>query len=110
MKPTLYLLLPTRDDPPVVCSECALIEGLLVHYPAIEDAVDVKRVGFHRPRPELIAALGEAHQGAPVLVFPAGTVVPQAALQAPTGLYFLSGPDAISEYFAGMGLAGRLAS
>ena len=110
MQPTLYLLKPADVDPPVVCPESALVEGLLVYYPAILDAVAVKRIGFSRPRPELVTALGEAYQGAPVLHFPKGAKTPADAEATPEGERFLAGPNAIASYFASLGLAGRLAS
>lgn len=110
MQPTLYLLSPSLDDHPVVCPDCALIEGLIAHYPAIRGAVDVKRIGFSRPRPDLVAALGEAHQGAPVLIFPEGVQTPAAVDTTPDGKHFLAGPEAISGYFADLGIAGRFAT
>lgn len=110
MQPTLYLLSPSLDEQPVVCPDCALIEGLMTYYPAIQEAFDVKRIGFSRPRPDLVAALGEAHQGAPVLIFADDDHATAAAETAPGGKRFLSGPEAIAAYFADLGLAGRLAS
>lgn len=110
MQPTLYLLAPSLDEQPLLCPECALIEGLMTYYPAIRGVVAVKYIGFARPRPDLIAALGESHQGAPVLIFPAGADAPAAAQAGPEGKFFLSGPQAIAAHFADIGLAGRLAS
>lgn len=110
MQPTLYLLAPSLDDQPRVCPECALIEGLMAYYPSIRSAVAVRKIGFSRPRQDLAAALGEAHQGAPVLIFPAGAEAPAAAQEGPDGKRFLAGAEAIAALFADLGLAGRLAS
>ncbi|WP_158213682.1 DUF3088 family protein [Sphingopyxis witflariensis] len=110
MQPTLYLLAPSLDEQPLVCPECALIEGIMAYYPAIRGAVAVKRIGFSRPRADLVAALGEPHQSAPVVIFPAGADAPAAAHAGLDGKRFLAGGEAIAAYFADLGLAGRLAS
>jgi len=79
------------------------------YYPAIRSAVAVKYIGFSRPRPDLVAALGEPHQGAPVLIFPSGADAPAAAQAGAEGNRFIAGPEPIAAYFAEIGLAGRLA-
>jgi hypothetical protein len=108
MKPVLYLLLPAEERR-MFCPESALLEGVLTYYPAINQAVEVRRIGLPRPRPELVELLGEENQSAPVLVFPKTMDVPGAA-RTPSGLSFLGGPAAIVSYFAGQGLSGRSAS
>lgn len=109
MQPTLYLLAPSLDEQPLLCPDGALIEGVMGYYPAIRGAVAVKYIGFSRPRPDLVAALGELHQGAPVLIFPAGVDAPAAAQAGAEGNRFIAGPEAIAAYFAEIGLAGQLA-
>jgi hypothetical protein len=110
MPPILYLLSPTQDERPIFCPDCALLEGLLVYYPAIMDAVRVARIAFQRPRAALISELGEAHQRAPVLVWPEGEAGPKGVSRAANGRQFLDDPAAIAGYFADLGLAGRLPS
>lgn len=110
MQPTLYLLAPKQDDGPMFCPESAMLEGILHYYPSILDAVAVKRIAFARPRPDLVAVLGEAHQGAPVLVFADEVEAPAACESTPEGRRFLAGPEAIATFFADAGLAGRRAT
>jgi len=69
----LLLLEPGFTDPAhpgerFICPHGAPIEGLLASDPERVARLDVKRVPFARPRPAVIAALDEAHQGLPVLV------------------------------------------
>ena len=45
-----------------------MIEGALAIYPKWEEMVDVKRVGFDKPRKEVVELLGEENQWLPVLV------------------------------------------
>ncbi|WP_175849146.1 DUF3088 domain-containing protein [Burkholderia cenocepacia] len=69
----LFLLEPGFADPKhpgqrFVCPHGLPIEGLLASAPELAARLDVKRVGFERPRPAVIDALDDAHQGLPVLV------------------------------------------
>jgi hypothetical protein len=69
----LLLLEPGFTDPAhpgerFVCPHGVAIEGLLAGEPERAVRLDVKRVPFPRPRPDVIEALDEAHQGLPVLV------------------------------------------
>jgi hypothetical protein len=59
---------PQRPDGPFVCQHCLPIEGLLAGSPAQAAGLDIERVDFPRPRPRVVAALDEAHQGLPVLI------------------------------------------
>lgn len=69
----LLLLEPGFVDPAYpgerfICPHSAPIEGLLASDPARTARLDIKRVPFPRPRPDVIAALDEAHQGLPALI------------------------------------------
>ncbi|WP_246797533.1 DUF3088 domain-containing protein [Burkholderia perseverans] len=69
----LLLLEPGFTDPAhpaerFVCPHGLPIEGLLASDPARAARLDVRRVPFARPRPAVVAALDEAHQGLPVLI------------------------------------------
>lgn len=71
MKDVLFLLPPAFDvdgDGPWFCPECALIEGLLANHPTLKGSLDIRYVSrFARPRAEMVALIGEAHQGCPTL-------------------------------------------
>jgi hypothetical protein len=71
MKDVLFLLPPAFDvegEGPWFCPDCAPIEGLLANYPTLKGALDIRYVSrFARPRAEMVALLGEAHQGCPTL-------------------------------------------
>lgn len=80
----LFLLEPGFADPKhpgqrFVCPHGLSIEGLLASAPDLAGRIDVKRVGFERPRPDVIDALDDAHQGLPVLVLGAGQPAPDDA-------------------------------
>jgi uracil-DNA glycosylase len=67
----LFLLKPgfmDGDSGPFYCPSCATLEGLLSFYPALRSTLDVTVVDFPRPRAAVIAAVGAANQGLPVLV------------------------------------------
>lgn len=73
-KDKLYLIKPgftdpKRDDGPFVCPFCNQIEGLLASFPELASRIKVERVDFPRPRAAVIAVVGEANQGLPLLVF-----------------------------------------
>ncbi len=83
-KDKLYLIKPgftdpNRDDGPFVCPFCNQIEGLLASFPDLAARLDVEQVEFPRPRAAVIAAVGEANQALPLLVF--GDNPPDAASQ-----------------------------
>lgn len=78
MKPTLFLLrMPFEDGPGKFwfCTDCALIEGALKANPEWEEQVQVHRIGFSKPRKEIIEILGEERQWLPVLVLPNGEAI-----------------------------------
>ena len=73
-KDKLYLITPgftdpNRDEGPFVCPFCNQIEGLLASFPGLAGRIDIERVPFVRPRAPVIAIVGEANQGLPLLVF-----------------------------------------
>ena len=67
---TLFLLKPNLREAGRVfhCPECATVEGVLAYHPEARQALDIRYADFARPRPEVIALLGEANQGCPVLI------------------------------------------
>lgn len=73
-KDKLYLIKPgftdpNRDDCPFVCPFCNQIEGLLASFPDFAAQIEVEHVDFPRPRAPVIAAIGDANQALPLLVF-----------------------------------------
>ncbi|MEM9631362.1 MAG: DUF3088 domain-containing protein [Pseudomonadota bacterium] len=77
MRDTLYLLAPGFEDPAYpdktfYCWHCALMEGVLASFPGLAQKLDVKRIGWSRPRQEVVDLLGEDNQSLPVLVLAEG--------------------------------------
>jgi Protein of unknown function (DUF3088) len=71
MKDQLYLLRPGFHNAgigPLYCGDSLPVEGLLSFFPKLRTLVDVHYLEFPRPRAALVTALGEAHQGVPVLI------------------------------------------
>lgn len=80
MRDRLFLLEPQFEDPALLgrdfyCKDCVTVEGLLACFPQQAAALDVVRVPYPRPRAEVIAAIGEANQNLPALVFAEGGFV-----------------------------------
>jgi len=98
----LFLLNPgfyDGDDGPFFCPHNAAMEGLLKYVPELESELDVRRVDFSRPRPDIVALLGEENQGAPVLVIDETREIPSDAhVSATTGRAFIVGDIAIGNY------------
>jgi hypothetical protein len=75
---TLFLLEHAFADPALggarvfYCKDCMTIEGLLAAFPDRAANLDVIRVSWPRPRAAVIAAIGEANQNLPALVWPEG--------------------------------------
>jgi hypothetical protein len=101
----LFLLKPNFLDKgkgPFFCPGCAQMLGLLEFYPELRRSLSVHYVDFPRPRPELVALLGEANQSCPVLVLKA--VPPglpsKIKVQKTNNFAFVEGADEIAEYLA----------
>lgn len=61
----LFLLKPDffdGEDGPFFCPHNAAVEGLLKYAPELETKLDIRRVEFQRPKPDIIAILGEENQ------------------------------------------------
>jgi hypothetical protein len=73
MKDQLYLLrlgFHNAGIGPLYCGDSLPVEGLLSFFPQLRTLIDVHYLEFPRPRAALVAALGEEHQGIPVLILP----------------------------------------
>jgi hypothetical protein len=105
-KDRLYLLKPDFTDGAGAqfCSECAMVEGMLSFYPALRERVDVRYVGFQRPRPDLVAELGPEHQSSPCLVIADAGRAARAPMgvkvQVANGRSFVNDPLQVCEYLA----------
>ena len=104
VRPTLFLLAPGFDDGiggSFFCPDCAMVEGFLRYNPNIEAALDVRRIAFTRPRADVVALLGEAHQGCPTLVLPeVNGQVAEASVSTQTGRTFIADGKPICAYLA----------
>ena len=72
MKDRLFLLKPGFMDQgkgPYFCPGCAMVEGMLSFYPGLRDKIEVNYIDFPRPRPALVAEIGEENQGCPKLIY-----------------------------------------
>lgn len=54
------------------CPDSTAIFGLLASFPHLTGGLDVRRVGFTRPRGPVVELIGEANQSCPVLILPEG--------------------------------------
>ena len=98
LKPGFY----DGEEGPFYCPHSAAIEGILKYLPEIESEVDVRRIDFKRPRPEVVALIGEENQGAPVLVLSEGAEVPpEAQVNAETGRAFIHDEIPIANFLSG---------
>ncbi|AZO48902.1 MAG: DUF3088 family protein [Mesorhizobium sp.] len=98
-KAALFLLAPDFEDAKFpgqhfFCRHSALVEGVLTSFPALLDAIEVRRIAFPRPRAEVVELIGEANQALPVLVLPAGQSSACASGEA-NGRQFVSGAERI---------------
>jgi hypothetical protein len=77
-KDTLFVLDTDYADPAFggerrfYCKDCVTVEGLLALFPDRAGNIEVVRVGWPRPRAEVVAALGEESQNLPALAFAEG--------------------------------------
>lgn len=80
-KHKLFMLTPWNEggDGPYYCPDCGVVEGFFTYSPHIREDIDIVHVDYQRPRPRVIADLGEENQGCPVLVLAQGTKAPQIA-------------------------------
>jgi len=67
---TLFLLAPGFFDNGrrEYCPECAELWGLLSYYPALKESAEIIYQPISRPRPEIVAMLGDKNQNCPTLV------------------------------------------
>ena len=79
------------------CPDCAPIEGLLASFPMLKGALDIRYVArFARPRAEMVALVGEAHQGCPTLL--TRTKPQSVAAAESSGWFVIADPGPIARY------------
>jgi hypothetical protein len=111
-KDRLFLLKPDfmdQGEGPFFCPYCTCIEGMLVLYPQLRQVLEIHHLDFPRPRPALIAELGEENQAMPVLIVerdPSGDLAPFGVREA-KGKRFLDEPEGIENYLAATYGVGR---
>ena len=102
MTDRLFLLNPGWTDDhggPWYCPAGAVIEGVLAFHPQLRERLEIVRLDWPRPRPPVIAAVGEENQSCPLLVLDGELDWPDAQTSAATGARFLQ-DEAIIPYLA----------
>ena len=102
-KPILFLLRSGFQDAKhgpegAYCPECVTVAGLLYYYPAVAAQLDIRQVYVPRPRPDIVALVGEDNQSCPVLVLPEGDRPEEFPVVM--GRAFVSGPAATVDFLA----------
>jgi hypothetical protein len=98
-KPILFLLDREFEDRQIpgqrfFCRHSLLLEGALSSIEGLDAQLDVRRIGFARPRREVIAEIGEQDQSLPKLVLPRG-VRSELASGAHQDRQYISGAEPI---------------
>ncbi len=91
-KPILFLLEHEFEDPNLpgqrfFCPHCLPLEGALASVPGLRERLDVRHVGFARPRQQVIDVVSEQDQSLPKLVLPAGVHSEHASGEHAAGQY-----------------------
>lgn len=76
-KPILFLLNREFRDPSTgpgefYCPYCLRIEGMLAAFPMLHDELDIRYVGFAKPRGQLPELAGDDNQSCPQIVLEKG--------------------------------------
>ena len=109
MTERLFLLNPDWHDDqggPWFCPAGAYVEGVLAFYPRLRDVLDIVYLDHPRPRPSVIAEVGEAYQSCPILILDGELDWPEAKISETTGRRFLQ-DHAIAPYLAARYGVGR---
>ena len=82
-----------------------MVEGMLAFYPKLRAQVDVHYIGFDKPRSAIVALLGEAVQGCPILVMGEESLVafdarPDVTVGESLGQAYISKDKEICRYLA----------
>jgi hypothetical protein len=91
-----------------------MVVGYLSYYPQVQGQLQIETVDPKRPRPAIIALLGEAHQDAPVLILAESSTAPEGVtLHESNGHRFINDERGILRYLgkrfaAGLSLGDEL--
>lgn len=102
-KDILFTLPPGFEDngQTELCLESMTVAGILSAFPKASANVDVRYQPIKRPRPEIVAMLGEENQHCPTLVLAEGSDAgDKATVQTAKGVRFLNNARDIAKYFA----------
>lgn len=106
MKDQLFLLNPGFTDDagqgPFYCGDSVPVEGLLSFFPALRSKVEVKYIGFPRPRADVVRAIGPENQSIPVLILEGSAAPDDAQFNVKTALgkRFIDGEADIRRYMS----------
>jgi len=56
------------DGKKYYCPDCAFLEGVLGCCPELRRQLEIRYIGYPRPRREIVALVGDTHQGCPNLI------------------------------------------
>ena len=95
----LFLLKPDFEDPAYpgerfYCWHCALLEGVLASFPALQSKINVERVAWPKPRQAVIDVVGSDNQSVPLLLL-APDAPAEFATEEYRGQRFVNDKDAI---------------
>lgn len=105
-KDRLFLLPAGFEDPALdsggtgwFCPGCAMVEGFLGYHPRVRERLEVIYHPYPRPREAIVALVGEAHQGMPLLVLAEPFDHPDVR-RAENGVCFVADEKPITRYLA----------
>ena len=99
----LFLLLPGFEDNNrrEYCPECAELWGLLSWYPFLKDTVDFHFQPIQKPRPQMVALLGEGFQNCPTLLLDKSSpYIENTGIHKVNDLRFIDNARSIGVYYA----------
>lgn len=83
------------------CPECAEAWGLLHYFPAIKESLDIEYQNLQKPRPQLVALLGEDNQNCPTLVLDDNSPrYAECDIQEINGIRFIANARGIGRYYS----------
>lgn len=106
MKDQLFLLNPGFSDDagqgPFYCGDSVSVEGLLSFFPALRSKIDVKYIGFTKPRADVVELIGAENQSIPVLVLDGAGAADDAQFNVKTasGKRFINSEADIRSYLS----------
>lgn len=106
MRDQLFLMNPGFADDtgqgPFYCGDSVPVEGLLSFFPALRSKIDVRYIGFAKPRAEVVHAIGMENQSIPVLILEGAAAEDDAQFNVKTasGKRFINSESDIRRYLS----------